>query len=132
MRCVAPTRFDSAGPDVSGELDLDVERAALIDDPRWMPAVENRGEGLFIQFRKETVEAWVQKDAVQNRRAELEGAFQAWLKDRQGTKVAFPGVAYMMLHSLSHLLITAISLECGYPASSLRERSMRRCPAVRR
>jgi hypothetical protein len=27
-----------------------------------------------------------------------------------------------MLHSLAHLLITAISLECGYPASSLRER----------
>jgi hypothetical protein len=27
-----------------------------------------------------------------------------------------------MLHSLSHLLITAIALECGYPASALRER----------
>ena len=27
-----------------------------------------------------------------------------------------------MLHSFSHLLITAISLECGYPASSIRER----------
>jgi hypothetical protein len=27
-----------------------------------------------------------------------------------------------MLHSRSHLLMTAISLECGYPASSLRER----------
>jgi hypothetical protein len=27
-----------------------------------------------------------------------------------------------MLHSLSHLLLTAISLECGYPPSSLRER----------
>jgi hypothetical protein len=27
-----------------------------------------------------------------------------------------------MLHSLSHLLITAMSLECGYPASSIRER----------
>jgi len=27
-----------------------------------------------------------------------------------------------MLHTLSHLLITAISLECGYPASSVRER----------
>jgi hypothetical protein len=27
-----------------------------------------------------------------------------------------------MLHSLSHLLITAVSLECGYPASSIRER----------
>ena len=29
---------------------------------------------------------------------------------------------YYLLHSFSHLLLTAISLECGYPASSLRER----------
>jgi Domain of unknown function (DUF1998) len=27
-----------------------------------------------------------------------------------------------MLHSLSHLLLTQIALECGYPAASLRER----------
>jgi len=27
-----------------------------------------------------------------------------------------------MLHSLSHLLITTVSLECGYAASSIRER----------
>ena len=33
-----------------------------------------------------------------------------------------PGPIYYMLHSFSHLLLTAISLECGYPASSLRER----------
>jgi hypothetical protein len=29
---------------------------------------------------------------------------------------------YVMLHSLSHLLLTAISLECGYAAASIRER----------
>jgi hypothetical protein len=34
----------------------------------------------------------------------------------------FPKAAIYMLHSLSHLLLTAISLECGYPGSSLRER----------
>jgi len=27
-----------------------------------------------------------------------------------------------MLHTFSHLLLTAMSLDCGYPASSLRER----------
>ena len=27
-----------------------------------------------------------------------------------------------MLHSFSHLLLTSVSLECGYPASALRER----------
>ncbi len=34
----------------------------------------------------------------------------------------FFGAAYVMLHSLSHMLINAISLECGYPASSIKER----------
>jgi hypothetical protein len=34
----------------------------------------------------------------------------------------FPGLPYFLLHSLSHLLLTAVSLECGYPASSIRER----------
>src|SRR5581483_8809091 len=27
-----------------------------------------------------------------------------------------------LLHTVSHLLLTAVSLECGYPASSVRER----------
>jgi hypothetical protein len=34
----------------------------------------------------------------------------------------FPGASYYLLHSLSHLLLTSISLGCGYPAASLRER----------
>ncbi|MHC5825905.1 MAG: Zn-binding domain-containing protein, partial [Nostoc sp.] len=37
-------------------------------------------------------------------------------------KAKFPGLPYIMLHSLSHLLIAAVSLECGYAASSIRER----------
>ena len=40
-----------------------------------------------------------------------------------GSRAAqFFGAPYVMLHSLSHLLINAISLECGYPASSIKER----------
>ena len=34
----------------------------------------------------------------------------------------FPGEPYILLHSLSHALISEIALECGYPASSLKER----------
>ncbi|MBM3793881.1 MAG: DUF1998 domain-containing protein [Acidobacteria bacterium] len=116
------TRFDSAGPDISGELDIAVERAPLVENPRWMPAAENRGEGFFIQFRPEAIKAWLDRPEVQARSAALEGGFNAWLHDHSGVKVTFPGAAYVMLHSLAHLLITAISLECGYPASSLRER----------
>src|SRR5271157_404196 len=35
---------------------------------------------------------------------------------------SFIGLPFVLLHSLSHLLITAVSLECGCPASSIRER----------
>ena len=29
---------------------------------------------------------------------------------------------YVLFHSFAHMLITSVSLECGYPASSIRER----------
>src|SRR6202011_4627886 len=34
----------------------------------------------------------------------------------------YPGTAYVLLHSLSHALMSEIALACGYPASSLKER----------
>ncbi len=34
----------------------------------------------------------------------------------------FVGLPYVLLHSLSHLLITAVALECGYGGTSIRER----------
>ncbi len=45
------TRFEAAVPDVNGELALDVERAALSLTQEWFPAIENRGEGVFIGFK---------------------------------------------------------------------------------
>jgi hypothetical protein len=116
------TRFEAAGPDIRGELDMDVERAPLGVDISWLPAIENRGEGVFIQLRKEAVETWLAGAAVKKRDAELQTGFQKWLDAHEGSKRIYPGAPYFMVHSLSHLLLMAMSLECGYPASSLRER----------
>ena len=38
------------------------------------------------------------------------------------SKRDFPGGPYVLLHTLSHLLIQSLSMRCGYPASSIRER----------
>jgi hypothetical protein len=53
---------------------------------------------------------------------ELAAGFDCWHAEHQGVHRQFPGLPYLMLHSFSHLLITAVALECGYPASSIRER----------
>jgi len=59
---------------------------------------------------------------VKDRQNELTKGFLAWKKQKGGASATFPGLPYIMLHSLSHLLITALSLDCGYSASSIRER----------
>ena len=116
------TRFEAAGPDIQGELDIAVQRAPIGIDVSWLPAVENRGEGVFLQFRPDAVDAWLARESVQQRDSELQAGFQMWLAEHEGSNRQYPGLPFFMLHSLSHLLLMAVSLECGYPASSLRER----------
>jgi hypothetical protein len=116
------TRFEAAVSDVNGELQLDVERAGLARETSWIPAVENRGEGIFIAFSRTAIQKWLERASVKGRGAQLVGGFAAWRRAHSGAKVVFPGLPYVMLHSLSHLLITTVALDCGYAASSIRER----------
>lgn len=115
------TRFEAITPDIHGDYETDVVRAELALEPSWFPAVENRGEGIFLHFRADAIEAWLNRDAVKARLSTLADGHDRWAKGRK-TSRAFPGGPYVFLHSLSHLLIQSISLRCGYPASSLRER----------
>jgi len=116
------TRFEAAGPDINGELELDVQRAPLAIDTTWLPAIENLGEGIFLLFKGSAVQEWLQRPAALARGRQLAAGFELWRKDHAASHRLFPGLPFYMLHSVAHLLITAISLECGYPASSLRER----------
>lgn len=116
------TRFEALSPDTNGELEAGVQRAALARETKWFPAIESRGEGIFLLFNRKTIDEWAQKAAVQQRARQLMAGFAAWKEGRKHSKREFCGVDYMLLHSLSHLLITAVSLGCGYPSSSIRER----------
>ena len=100
-------------------------RAALASNLSWVPTSENKGEGLFLEFEPATIEAWCTSDPVQQRCRQFMAAFENdWLQSRglSTSDFPFPGPAYLLLHSLSHLLITEMALDCGYGASSIRER----------
>ena len=116
------TRFEAAAPDIEGELEMGVRRATLAREVSWLPAVENKGEGVFIHFRTEAIDQWMSRADVQARGRQLDAGFTRWRDEHQGSHREFPGMPYFMLHSFSHMLITAVALECGYPASSIRER----------
>lgn len=115
------TRFEAITPDIHGEYDTDVKRAGLALEPTWFPAVENRGEGLFVLLDETRVKNWMKKKAVEDRLEELASGHAHWCESRKSER-PFPGGPYILLHTLSHLLIQSLAMRCGYPASSLRER----------
>ncbi len=115
------TRFEAITPDIHGEYDTDVEVSQLALDPKWFPAVENRGEGIFIQLRTDAIKTWLSRPAVKRRLDLLTMGHGRWIEGRK-SKREFPGGPYVLLHTLSHLFIQSLSMRCGYPASSIRER----------
>jgi len=118
------TRFEAAPTSADGEVEdvrLAVHGAPLSLGTDWLPAVEQFGEGLFIHFDEAEVAAWLAREPVGSRAAPLLAGFLLWQREH-GSTLDDRGVAYTMLHGLSHAMMTEIALECGYPASALKER----------
>lgn len=113
----APTMQDEHLEDVR----IAAEGAPLSEQADWLPAMEQKGEGIFIKVRSEKVMAWTDRKEVKTRGERLrEGAVRH--EAQYGVKQPFPGLPYTLLHTLSHALMDEIALSCGYPISSLRER----------
>jgi len=105
------------------DIQLAVSGAALADEPDWLPAVEQFGEGIFLTFKPSTIDAWLMREKVVKRINTLAAGWKAHKRKYPNSAGKnFPGGPYVLLHSLAHSLITEIALECGYPASALRER----------
>jgi hypothetical protein len=115
------TRFEAVMPDIQGEYETDVERTQIALEPTWFPAVENHGEGVFVQLRANAVKSWLGRGAVKQRLDALATGHMRWMENRRHPR-PFPGGPYVLLHTLSHLLIQSLAMRCGYPASSIRER----------
>ena len=121
LALVGFTRFEAVMPDIHGEYETDVELAQIALEPSWFPAVENRGEGVFLQLSADAVRTWLSKQGVQKRLDALAEGHGKWIQQRDSQR-QFPGGPYVLLHTLSHLLLQSLAMRCGYPATSIRER----------
>lgn len=123
--CIGFTRITSPGDFAeSGDLPKEYRAPLSRQAPSWVPAAEVRGEGIFLQFDEQTIQAWTAQPAVQ---AFERDVFQAHIQWRRARRLpeprdGFPGVRYMLLHSFAHALMRQVALECGYTVASIRER----------
>jgi Domain of unknown function (DUF1998) len=90
----------------------------------WVPAVDVRGEGIFIRFDETRLAQWLVQPAVIQREQEFLAAHIRWRKARGMTppEARFPSMRYVLLHSFAHTLMRQFALECGYTRASIRER----------
>ena len=121
------TRFDAAPTSIDGDIEevyIAVDGAPIARELSWLPAVEQFGEGFFLHFDSIKIGAWLSRQPVIERDEALHTGFRAWAaKKFEGKKhPPYPGAPYIMLHSLSHALMSEVALECGYPATALKER----------
>lgn len=100
--------------------------------PTWLPAYESRGEGIFLRLREDRLQAWERLPTVQEHDAAFYRAHQAWRKSRRfpDPEGGYPGLRFVLLHTLAHALMQQIVLDCGYTAASIRERLYCRTPGM--
>lgn len=114
-----PLEQDEESPEV------DSEKSELVSvsekQLNWLPAVEVRGEGIFVTFDKEKLNKWSSQKVVQDRLALLNRNQEDACRRRN---VHFSPITAkkVFLHTLAHMLIRQLSFECGYASASLRER----------
>lgn len=97
--------------------------ASLSREPKtWLPATEVRGEGIFLRLRDDLVRRWESTERVLRRAKILDDMFVSHY-ERIGEDLPYHVTPRLLLvHSLAHVLIRRLSLECGYSSSSLSER----------
>ena len=126
MALLGFTRLEPVVSQIDGDpLDLGVKRAQIdVKEATWLPAVENLGEGIFLGFERDAIRKWLKSDGAKQHLSEHGVAFKTWNKEHGLTedKFQWPEGAYLMLHSLAHMLITEAALDCGYGASAIKER----------
>lgn len=119
------TRIDSPGELAEPGMEEITQIAPISrQKPTWVPAVEVRGEGLFIRFDEARIQSWLGKPAMKERDLAFLDAHTRWRKARgfESPEENYPGLRYVLLHSFSHSLMRQFALECGYTAASIRER----------
>ena len=88
----------------------------------WLPAVENLGEGVFLRLNRHRLADWEDLDPVKRQAEILLRAYSEWRQKRGLQPLKEQKPRLLLLHTVAHLLMRQMSLDCGYSSASLRER----------
>ncbi|MBS3976644.1 MAG: DUF1998 domain-containing protein [Syntrophomonadaceae bacterium] len=106
---------------ITNEWDIDDRSSFNLlsrDVKNWLPAIELRGEGIFLKLNQSKIQEWEDLPEVRQRYSYM----LAHAERRSVVRIPNLSIRYVILHTLSHLLIRQLILQCGYSSASIKER----------
>ena len=92
----------------------------IVSQSNWLPAIELFGEGIFFTLDETILSKWEGIPAVRKRADEILKRYEKSEVNLNTDVEITP--RFLLLHTLSHLLIRELESTAGYPAASLKER----------
>jgi len=111
------TRLVPSGSEHTGKIS-----SLSLNQKDWLPAVDVYGEGIFLTLRDDVINSWMADSEEISKRVK---SVNSHLKDvciTRGIEVRTVSAKFLLIHTLSHLLIRQLTFDCGYDSSSLSER----------
>lgn len=98
---------------------------------KYLPAIDSFGEGIFISLSFEKIDEWIKssegnktfKDKIDRLQNNIQNHAYRSVNQKFNTDNSREHlIRFLLLHTLSHLLIKELEFLCGYPSTSLNER----------
>ena len=88
----------------------------------WLPCAVKKGEGIFIVFNKDFINNCLKNSDMRQRLDDMIQNHKDWAINSNWPSSVEIDHQFILLHSISHLLIKELSLESGYGEASISER----------
>ncbi len=88
----------------------------------WLPAIRTSGEGIFIELQSNKINEWL--DSFDSNRISrvFDDEYRKFTENKGWEYRNNRDLVYVLLHTLSHILIRELALKCGYSTTELKER----------
>lgn len=88
----------------------------------WLPAIRTNGEGIFLELNRDEVNSWLTRFNSDTISTVFDQEYKFFTEKKGWEYKSKKDVVYVLLHTLSHVLIRQLALYCGYSTTELKER----------
>ncbi len=123
LRVIEVIKGFSRTPHITEDEEEIIVPPDIVGKEDWLPAIELFGEGLFFTLNTDILKLWESNQYILLRAKKLADNYEessVLLPEEESINAKT--ARFIMLHTLSHIIIRELESLAGYPAASLQER----------